>query len=156
MVIPLAILSETVLFLATLQLHRSAIASLIEERLPDPNWAGVGIFDFEDWRPLFDNNYDSLSGAFPLPFTVLRMHVTVFPLPFTVFPQPFTAFPLPSSVFHCLSLPFPELLLLHLRLSGVFEAAGPRSFSPTLAVLLTRQHPTSAGVFDRPPAEIPR
>jgi hyaluronoglucosaminidase len=43
-------------------MHRAAIASLVEERLPNPDWAGVGIFDWEDWRPLYDTNYDSLSS----------------------------------------------------------------------------------------------
>lgn len=44
-----------------IELHTAAVAAMVEELIPDPNWSGYGIFDWEEWRALYSENYDSLS-----------------------------------------------------------------------------------------------
>jgi hypothetical protein len=33
-----------------IELHKAAVAALVEQNIPDPAWAGYGIFDWEAWR----------------------------------------------------------------------------------------------------------
>eukprot|EP01050_Picozoa_sp_SAG11_P027248 SAG11_NODE_6826_length_1239_cov_1.293860_1_plen_293_part_10 len=44
-----------------IELHKAAVAALVEEMIPDPDWSGYGIFDWEEWRALYSENDDSLS-----------------------------------------------------------------------------------------------
>jgi hyaluronoglucosaminidase len=44
-----------------IEVHKEAVASLVEEMIPDVEFSGYGIFDWEDWRVLYKDNYDSLS-----------------------------------------------------------------------------------------------
>ena len=44
-----------------IELHTAAVAAMVEEMIPDPNWSGYGIFDWEEWRALYSENDDSLS-----------------------------------------------------------------------------------------------
>eukprot|EP00658_Telonema_sp_P-2_P060663 TRINITY_DN49510_c0_g1_i1.p1 TRINITY_DN49510_c0_g1~~TRINITY_DN49510_c0_g1_i1.p1 ORF type:complete len:341 (-),score=43.97 TRINITY_DN49510_c0_g1_i1:159-1181(-) len=41
--------------------HRAAVAAIVQEQIPDPHWAGYGIFDWESWRVLYRQNDDALS-----------------------------------------------------------------------------------------------
>ena len=43
------------------ELHKAAVAALVEALIPDSDFAGYGIFDMEGWRALYNENYDSLS-----------------------------------------------------------------------------------------------
>ena len=44
-----------------IELHKAAVAALVEQNIPDPAWAGYGIFDWEAWRASFGENDDGLS-----------------------------------------------------------------------------------------------
>ncbi|ESO84657.1 hypothetical protein LOTGIDRAFT_95501, partial [Lottia gigantea] len=46
--------------LGNLSLHLSKLYKDIVEAIPDKDFQGVAVFDFEAWRPLFGDNYDSL------------------------------------------------------------------------------------------------
>jgi hypothetical protein len=32
-----------------IELHKAAVAALVEQLIPDPDWSGYGIFDWEEW-----------------------------------------------------------------------------------------------------------
>ena len=44
-----------------IELHKAAVAALVKQNIPNPAWAGYGIFDWEAWRASFDENDDGLS-----------------------------------------------------------------------------------------------
>ncbi|KAJ8916657.1 hypothetical protein NQ315_000302 [Exocentrus adspersus] len=44
-----------------LTLHLEIFAALVEELIPDVEFAGIGIIDFESWRPIFRQNFGTLS-----------------------------------------------------------------------------------------------
>lgn len=44
-----------------IELHKAAVAKLVADMIPDPNFSGYGIFDWEDWRALYAENDDGLS-----------------------------------------------------------------------------------------------
>ncbi len=46
--------------LGNLTNHLEVVESDITTTLPDPNFSGLAVIDFEDWRPLFKHNFDSL------------------------------------------------------------------------------------------------
>lgn len=46
---------------ADLAAHTAAVASDVEQQLPDPEFSGLLIVDYEAWRPLYSECYDSLS-----------------------------------------------------------------------------------------------
>ena len=33
----------------------------IQRVIPDPDFQGIGVIDWEIWRPVFDRNWDTLS-----------------------------------------------------------------------------------------------
>ena len=56
-------LSELFCFfkLANLTEHLSKVEKDIEEVIRDPDFQGLGIIDWEFWRPIFNRNWDKLS-----------------------------------------------------------------------------------------------
>ncbi|XP_059056035.1 uncharacterized protein LOC131849922 [Achroia grisella] len=40
--------------------HLASFRSVLEQSIPDPNFSGVGIIDFESWRPVFRQNFGIL------------------------------------------------------------------------------------------------
>eukprot|EP00730_Choanoeca_flexa_P000125 TRINITY_DN10056_c0_g1_i1.p1 TRINITY_DN10056_c0_g1~~TRINITY_DN10056_c0_g1_i1.p1 ORF type:complete len:408 (+),score=42.00 TRINITY_DN10056_c0_g1_i1:164-1387(+) len=46
---------------ACLPCHLQQVKADVEAQIPDPDFSGIGIIDFEAWRPLYAWNYDSLS-----------------------------------------------------------------------------------------------
>ena len=46
--------------LGNLSLHLEKLAQDVEELIPDKNFQGFAVLDFEAWRPLFKHNFDSL------------------------------------------------------------------------------------------------
>lgn len=46
---------------ADIEVHKAAVAEMVETMIPDPNFAGYGIFDWEKWRALYSENDDGLS-----------------------------------------------------------------------------------------------
>jgi hyaluronoglucosaminidase len=46
---------------ADLAAHTAAVASDVQQQLPDPDFSGLLIVDYEAWRPLYSECYDSLS-----------------------------------------------------------------------------------------------
>jgi hypothetical protein len=47
---------------ANLSLHLEQLSIDIARRIPDPQWAGLGIFDFEEWVPSYTLNVASCGG----------------------------------------------------------------------------------------------
>ena len=45
-----------------LSLHLAQLTESVEKRIPDPDWAGLGIFDFEEWVPSYYGNVASCGG----------------------------------------------------------------------------------------------
>ncbi|CAH2098513.1 unnamed protein product [Euphydryas editha] len=40
--------------------HLQSFRKIMEEAIPDPNFDGIGIIDFEDWRPIFRQNFGKM------------------------------------------------------------------------------------------------
>lgn len=47
--------------LANLTGHFSKVEADIAKVIPDPDFQGIGVIDWEFWRPVFDRNWDKLS-----------------------------------------------------------------------------------------------
>ena len=47
---------------ANLTLHLEELAKAVALRIPDPQWAGLGIMDFEEWVPSYYGNIASCGG----------------------------------------------------------------------------------------------
>jgi len=60
--------------LGNLSHHLVQVATDLETAIPDVAFAGVGVIDFESWRPLFRWNWDSLSGRRPISPALLPPH----------------------------------------------------------------------------------
>lgn len=46
--------------LGNLSLHLEKLIQDVEELIPDKNFQGLAVLDFEQWRPLFKHNFDAL------------------------------------------------------------------------------------------------
>ncbi|CAH0403295.1 unnamed protein product [Chilo suppressalis] len=44
-----------------LEKHWSAFRKVLEQSIPDPEFSGIGIIDFESWRPIFRQNFGVLA-----------------------------------------------------------------------------------------------
>ena len=48
---------------ADLHAHLAALSDAVERLIPDPSFDGVAVVDWEAWRPLSAENYDSLTAC---------------------------------------------------------------------------------------------